>query len=106
LFGIKTKIITSETFKLHEDKSQRLVNICIDQKATDYYTGPKSKLYIDEKPFEEKGIGLHYFNYDGYQPYRQLFGKFEHQVSIIDLILNEGQNAKHFLKSNYENINS
>ncbi|NCP85271.1 MAG: WbqC family protein, partial [Bacteroidetes bacterium] len=30
--------------------------------------------------------------------YTQLYGKFEHGVSILDLIFNEGPNARSFLK--------
>jgi hypothetical protein len=38
-------------------------------------------------------------SYAGYQEYHQLFPPFEHGVSILDLIMNEGENAYSFLKS-------
>ena len=45
-------------------------------------------------------INVHYFDYSGYPNYNQLYGEFIHEVSIIDLILNEGENSTKFMKSN------
>ncbi len=38
-------------------------------------------------------------DYSRYPEYAQLFPPFEHAVSIIDLIFNEGPNAPEFMKS-------
>ncbi|WP_432772928.1 WbqC family protein [Francisella salimarina] len=38
-------------------------------------------------------------DYNGYREYQQLNPPFEHGVSILDLIFNEGNNAKSYLKS-------
>jgi hypothetical protein len=38
-------------------------------------------------------------DYGGYSPYRQLFGAFEHRVSIVDLLFNEGPRARTFMKT-------
>jgi hypothetical protein len=38
-------------------------------------------------------------DYSDYPVYNQLFPPFEHNVSIIDLIFNEGENAFKFMKS-------
>jgi hypothetical protein len=51
---------------------------------------------MQENFFEEKGIRVHYFDYSGYPEYPQLFPPFEHGVSILDLILNKGKDAKNF----------
>jgi hypothetical protein len=60
------------------------------------------------KDFEEKGIlklseqeniKVHYLDYSGYPEYTQLYGDFTHEVSIVDLILNEGKNAPSFMKN-------
>jgi len=37
--------------------------------------------------------------YSGYAEYNQLHPPFEHGVSILDLIFNEGSNATKFMKS-------
>ncbi len=97
--NIKTRIVQSSEFKLHEEKTQRLVNICIDLKATDYYSGPAAKAYMDEQKFVDRGIRINYWDYSGYKQYDQLFPPFEHGVSILDLIFNVGNDTKSFLKS-------
>jgi hypothetical protein len=37
--------------------------------------------------------------YSGYPEYSQLYPPFEHGISILDLIFNEGPNATKFMKS-------
>lgn len=99
LLGIETNIRQSEEFELLEEKTDRLVDICKKLGATDYYSGPAAKAYMDESKFENENIKLHYFDYSGYPEYRQLHGEFTHAVSIIDLIFNEGSNTKNFMKT-------
>lgn len=99
LLGIETKIRQSDEFELLEEKTERLVDICKSLGATDYYSGPAAKAYMDESKFENENIKLHYFDYSGYPEYRQLHGEFTHAVSIIDLIFNEGPFAKNFMKT-------
>ncbi|HQY20145.1 MAG TPA: WbqC family protein [Ignavibacteria bacterium] len=99
LLGIETKIRQSDEFELLEEKSERLVDICKKLNATDYYSGPAAKAYMDESKFENENIKIHYFDYSGYPEYRQLHGEFTHAVSIIDLIFNEGPDAKNFMKT-------
>ncbi|MBX7042425.1 MAG: WbqC family protein [Ignavibacteria bacterium] len=99
LLGIETPMIWSSEFQLKEEKTERLVDICMKLEATDYYSGPAAKAYMNEELFREQNISVHYFDYSGYPPYTQLYGEFTHAVSIIDLIFNEGQNATKFMKS-------
>jgi hypothetical protein len=97
--GVKTEIKYSSEFELAEEKNQRLVNICKDLEATDYFSGPAAKAYMDIDKFTHEKINVHYFDYSGYPEYNQLYKEFEHGVSIIDLILNEGYNSINFLKN-------
>lgn len=99
ILGIEKKIRLSEEFELLEDRTERLIDICEKLGATDYYSGPAAKAYMDESKFEKKNIKVHYFDYSGYPEYRQLHGEFTHAVSIIDLIFNEGPDAKKFMKT-------
>lgn len=99
LLDISTAIRRSEEFELVGDKTEKLVNLCVDLGATDYYTGPAAKQYMDESKFEDKGINVHYLDYSGYSHYTQLFENFEHGVTILDLLFNTGPNAKNYLKS-------
>lgn len=97
--NIKTKITLSSEYKVFGgNPTDQLVNICLQTGATDYYTGSAAKNYIDELSFKEKGINIHYFDYSGYIEYEQLHGEFDHGVSILDLMFNEGKSANKFLK--------
>jgi len=99
ILGIKTKMRWSDEFNLLEDRNERLVDICKRLGATDYYSGPSAKAYMNEELFEKENIKVHYFDNSGYPVYDQLYGEFTHAVSIIDLIFNEGPDAKNFMKS-------
>ena len=98
LLNIKVTFKWSSEFILAEEKTQRLVNICKDVKATDYYSGPAAKNYMDESLFNNEHINVHYFDYSNYPAYNQMHGEFTHEVSIIDLIFNEGENANNYFK--------
>ncbi len=98
--GISVEIIGSERFELAEDKTDRLVNICKALKATDYYSGPAAKVYMNESKFENENIRVNYFDYSGYPEYNQLHGEFVHGVTIFDLIFNCGTDSKKYLKYN------
>lgn len=99
ILGIKTPMRWSSEFDLLEEKTERLVDICKKTGATDYYSGPAAKAYMNEELFEKENIKVHYFDYSGYPVYNQLNGEFTHSVSIIDLIFNEGPGATKFMKS-------
>ena len=99
MLGITTKIYDSREFVLAEGKSERLLALCQELGATTYLSGPAARDYLDEKIFRDAGMNVEWMDYSGYAEYHQLFPPFEHGVSVIDLILNEGENAKNFLKS-------
>jgi hypothetical protein len=98
-FEIKVKIERSENFDLSMDRTLRLVNICKQFSAKEYFTGPAAKAYLNEGHFFENDIKINYLNYDGYKPYMQLGEGFEHSVSIIDLIFNMGKKSIQYLKN-------
>lgn len=99
LLKIKTEFRFSREFEPHGDKSERLLNICKDLNATEYLSGPAAKDYLDVAMFNDSGITVRWLDYSGYTPYPQLFDKFEHGVSLVDLIFNVGPGAVHHLKS-------
>lgn len=99
MLGITTTLYDSREFVLAEGKSERLLALCQELGATTYLSGPAARDYLDEKIFTEAGMNVEWMDYSGYREYHQLFPPFEHGVSVIDLILNEGENAKNFLQS-------
>jgi len=97
--GICTKLRSSSEFDLASERSERLLAICQQAGASVYYSGPSAREYLNEALFAAAGIEIVWMDYTGYPTYRQLHGDFEHGVSVIDLILNEGPRAPHFMKS-------
>ena len=96
--NIKTKISLSTDYNLGEGKTERLINLCKQTNSDSYISGPSAKDYLDENLFIQNNIELQWMDYSGYTEYQQLHPPFEHGVSILDLIFNEGNNAKNFLK--------
>lgn len=100
ILGIKTKISWSMDYQpLAEEKNERLIGLCRATGADSYLSGPAAKDYMDEELFRKSGIQLEYMDYSGYPLYPQLHGKFEHGVSIIDLLFNRGPQTVEYMKS-------
>jgi len=99
VLGISTRISWSMDYELSGDKTEKLVNLCKQAGATNYLSGPAAKSYLDEAIFERAGISVAYMDYSGYREYAQLYPPFQSQVSVIDLIFNEGPDAPRYLKS-------
>lgn len=95
---IKTPLHLSSEFRPVGKKTERLIDILIKVGATTYLSGPAAKDYLEEEEFKQAGIGLEYKVYD-YPEYPQLHGKFEPQVSVLDLLFNCGEDSKKFIKS-------
>ena len=92
ILGITTKISRSRDYELIKgDKTERGVHLCKQAGTTEYLSGPAARAYLDESLFEAEGIRVSWMSYEGYPEYHQLFcPPFVHNVSIVDLILNEG----------------
>ncbi len=99
ILGIKTKISWSHNYRLLEGKTEKLLSICEQADADVYVSGPSAKDYFDLSLADEKGIQVEWMDYTGYPEYRQMNLPFEHGVTILDLIFNEGPDAKKYLKS-------
>ncbi len=97
--GICTPIRSSGEFQRADGRSERLAGICRELGGDIYYSGPAAADYLDQAVFSREGIEVRWMDYGGYPPYHQLHGAFEHRVSVLDLLLNEGPQAPAFLKS-------
>lgn len=98
ILGINTRIRWSHEFILEDERSERLLGICLACNANEYVSGPAAKDYLDESVFESKGIKISWMDYSNYEEYEQRYEPFEHGVSILDLIFNEGPDAYKFMK--------
>lgn len=99
ILGIRTKISWSMDYELVEGKTIRLLSLCKQAGATEYISGPAARSYLDEELFRREKIKLSYMDYSAYPEYNQPYPPFEHHVSIIDLIFNEGPDATRYMKS-------
>lgn len=95
--GISTRLTSSSDYELLDGKSERLAGICAQTGASVYVSGPAAKDYLDEAHFEHRGISVRWHEYGEYPEYAQLWGDFEHHVSIIDALFNCGSDVSKFL---------
>lgn len=96
---IDTKLSWSNDYELKGDKSEKLLNLCLEAGASAYFSGPAAKGYLDESLFITNDIKVEWFDYSGYKEYEQRYPLFEHGVSIVDLIFNTGPQIKNYMKS-------
>ena len=96
ILDLKTNTIKSSELNIKSSKSQRLLDICKKLNASTYVSGAGGKNYLDEKIFENSGIKVLYEKFR-HPTYKQLYGNFFPNLSIIDLLFNEGENAKKIL---------
>jgi len=99
ILGIKTKLSWSSEYDLEEGQTEKLLGICQQAGADVYLSGPAARGYFDEGLASYMGIQVEWMDYCGYPEYSQLYPPFEHGVTVLDLIFNEGANAKNFMKS-------
>ncbi|GBU24693.1 hypothetical protein R83H12_01327 [Fibrobacteria bacterium R8-3-H12] len=97
ILNIKTIFKDSREFGLQGKKEIRLLELLSKIGATHYLSGLSAKDYICEQHFKDKNIKLEWMDYSGYPEYKQLFGKFEHAVSILDLIFNVGSDSAFYV---------
>lgn len=95
---VSTTITNSWDYELGAGQTERLVSLCEQAGAGEYISGPAAKSYVDEDLFRQADVKLTWFDYDGYPEYPQLWGGFEHGVSILDLLFNCGTDAPEFMR--------
>jgi len=99
LLGITTKFSDSRHFNLSGKKEKRYIPLLKKVNCTIFLSGPSAKNYLTEETMLKEGIKLEWMDYKGYSEYHQLYPPFEHRVSILDLIFNEGPNMKNYMLS-------
>ncbi|WP_434572593.1 WbqC family protein [Pseudomonas sp. Z3-8] len=98
LLGIHTPLYRSEELGGVAGKNERLIHLCQTLGASEYLSGPAASHYLDEAAFAASGIEISYMTYTGYPEYPQVYGDFQHAVSVIDLLFNTGADASAFLE--------
>jgi hypothetical protein len=96
--GITTRLVDSSEVELTGERSERVAHVCKQLDARCYVSGPAASAYLNEADFVSRGISVEWFDYTGYPEYRQLWGAFAHQVSVLDLLFMCGPQAPSFMK--------
>lgn len=94
---IQTQFDDSRNYQMQGAKEERLLSLLEQAGATHYLSGPAARDYIKEESFTSRGVQLSYQDYSGYPEYPQLYPPFTHQVSIIDLLFNCGENSSQMI---------
>ena len=98
ILDIRTQTRMSCDFGIQGNKFDRPLEILKFLGATSYLSGSTAKAYTDTRKFHEAGIGLEFKSYV-YKEYPQLHGRFEPNVTILDLLFNCGKSSRDYLKS-------
>ena len=93
----KTKFSDSRDYYSSGHKSEKLLSLLKSAETDIYVSGPAAKNYIDEKKYKDAGIRLVWKDYDGYPEYSQSSKIFMHNVSILDLLFNVGDEAPYYI---------
>lgn len=96
--GIRTRISDSSAYALEEGRSERLAALTRQAGGSEYVSGPAARDYLDESEFARRGLAVRWFDYEGYPEYPQLWGGFEHGVTILDLLFNCGRDAPRYMR--------
>lgn len=94
---IGTRLTHSTEYPSDGDRTQRLVGLCLKAGADVYVSGPSARSYLDEAAFARAGVAVEWFEYGPYPAYPQLWGEFVHEVSIVDLLFNCGDQAAQYM---------
>lgn len=96
--GIKTPFyLASQLGSFTADPDVRLIEITSSLGANTYLAGVGGREYMQMNLFKEAGIEVLFQDYR-HPVYKQLYGEFESNLSVIDLLFNCGPESRQILK--------
>lgn len=98
IIKIDCKFQLASNLELDSKNAALILDICKTTKTKRYLSGQFGKDYLDESLFRKEGIDLIYQEFIHPQ-YRQFQGSYEPNMSIIDLLFNEGEGSRKIIKS-------
>ena len=95
---VDTKLVRASDLPVEGKKSRLVLNICKEFKASEYLANQGSKEYLekDKGLFDAEGIKISYHEYT-HKIYTQKGTNFIENLSILDLLFNELENAKNYI---------
>ena len=97
LLDIRTQFLDSRDYDLRGKGSERLLMLLQRIGATDYISGPSAQAYLDAESYALNGVRVHWKDYSHYPEYPQLHGPYASNLSIVDLLMNCGDDAPHYI---------
>lgn len=94
--GIECPLSFTSLEELREGATEKIVDLALKTDAGCYMADPAHRQFLNEKMFVDNKIELLFSDFQA-QTYRQQFGRFAADLSIIDLLFNEGPEAKWIL---------
>ncbi len=94
---ITTPTVKSSELKIEKIGSDRLLEICKKLNSDTYLSGELGINYLDEDIFSKNNVDIIYEKFI-HPTYKQDHGEFLPNMSIIDILFNEGENAAKILK--------
>lgn len=104
--AIRTPMVfSSQHYKnRHKRGSDRVVDICRLEDASDYFNLPGGRCFYDKGIFQKSGIKLSFLEYRP-MPYRQEAGQFIPSLSILDVVaFNAPHKIREMLSEDYQLI--
>ena len=95
--GIRTDFKDSRVFASQGIKDEKLLNLLRNAGCDVYISGPAAKAYMNTDNYEKDDIKIIWKDYSGYPEYPQQVVPFMHQVSILDLLMNVGDEAPYYI---------
>lgn len=104
LMDIGTRTVRASELGISGKGTSYVVDLCKKTGATTYISGIHGKDYLDESAFAAAGVKLEYQQF-AHPLYRQVYtDRFVPNLSIIDLLMNEGPRSKELLMSPTETV--
>jgi hypothetical protein len=94
--GISTKIILQSELAIDSKGSNLIYDICKQQKASTYISGPQGINYLNLDSFQKSGINVLFQEYI-HPIYSQQHSKFVSNLSLLDLLFRYGSNSLEIL---------
>lgn len=95
--GVDTKTLLASKLHLREDPTYRLIDVCKEVGANTYLAGKDGRNYMDIESFEKENINIIFQDFQ-HPTYNQLFGNFEPNMSVIDLLFNYGEESLNIIR--------
>lgn len=86
------QFIRASELNVSGEGTELLVNVCKAVGADTYLSGPSGQKYMEAELLSKEGISLRYSDFE-HATYHQLWGDFIPNMSVIDLIFNEGERS-------------